>query len=900
MLITEGGKFGVSEEVLFLAKKMGWKKFTKTQTSAIKRDLFKKKSLIISGPTSSGKTALSELIMVQNVITEGIKGVYLVSTKALAEEKFSDFKKRYDTPGSRYCEISIATGERSSGFWKRGILVATYEKYLALYSSGRKRWSSQHVTVVADELQILSDQWRGSNIELLCTLLMERKIEQFIGLSAVISNVSEISNWLQCSYVSHTTRDLPLREEIWYGRYKYWFKDPQSPKSAPHNHQRIGTLDVVNILLADKIKPLVVFTITKREARTLAQKFSTNLPDTILAENPVDQLELFLEETELSNELKNMARKRVAFHNADMTMDERTAIENALRANELDVVFATTTLAAGVNFPVRGVIFDEIYRWWNGGSFLSKSDYQNMAGRAGRLGFKNVKEGLIILLPDDNEKFYHAKELIGDEREIITSKMTGLPVDKILLSLISGQFVSTQEDLKLLCDRTLYTFQNDSDESETNFDLYGKCLESLDLLSDQKMISNEKVYLATQLGSAVAKSGLKPHDVIAFLNFLATRKAFAAAETAMLIYSIFGSSEYIGESGSYLPASDDEATKVALNYLGSIVNFDIPNFIENNHTIAIATHSMLLWIEGVDEKSLRKQFPKITYGQLHTYAKNISRIIGALAGITKDNLSDNPHITDQLRLLSKRVEYGLPTDVLDLMLLVKEAKVPGINRQTCMLMRAVDLVSIDRIQETDETALLKVLKSKKRVSKLLQAVSSNITETEEDEQQMVLSVLSEDKIAQDLVRRLYATYDFDYEDTFEEVMQYLGFDIRKEDVKGRSSAPDFSLSYRNKSILLECKTKKNNKKLGTNEALHIRTKEVNIKNDHVITVGKPGFLMSAINKLGDTPNISLLPNRELIQIVTMYQEKTITTDNIFDWMLGSGLLMAEDMFQTID
>jgi len=130
-----------------------------------------------------------------------------------------------------------------------------------------------------------------------------------------------------------------------------------------------------------------------------------------------EQLELFTEPTESSQQLMSHAERRVTFHTADLTPDERTVIEGGFIKASFDVCFATSTLAAGVNFPFRTVIIAKLTYGYGDreGRLFSRSDFRNMSGRAGRLG--HHEDGRVILLPSNSaEATTREKACVAHER----------------------------------------------------------------------------------------------------------------------------------------------------------------------------------------------------------------------------------------------------------------------------------------------------------------------------------------------------------------------------------------------------------------------------------------------------------------------------------------------------
>src|ERR1039458_7506258 len=155
---------------------------TDVQEKAMNAGAASGKSLIVSAPTSSGKTLIAEIATLA-VLRRDMKVVYLVSHRALADQKFLDFNERIGEAAKEpLARVALSTGDRSEGNVDAEIRVATYEKAIGLLLSGQIR--PENSLVIADELQILCDKTRGPDIEALCAILKQRHVKQFVGLTA--------------------------------------------------------------------------------------------------------------------------------------------------------------------------------------------------------------------------------------------------------------------------------------------------------------------------------------------------------------------------------------------------------------------------------------------------------------------------------------------------------------------------------------------------------------------------------------------------------------------------------------------------------------------------------------------------------------------------------------------
>jgi helicase len=211
MLITEI-KQELPEKIYKILEKE-IKEFRPCQEKAIKQGLLKGKNQLICTPTASGKTLVGELAITNN-IQKG-KALYIVPLKALANEKFKDFKKKYD----HLFNIALSIGDLDSAdpyLDKYSLIFCTAEKLDSLIRHNAP-WLSQIKTVVIDEIHLMNDMSRGPTLEILITIL--KKIlpnMQLIGLSATIGNPKELAQWLEAELIIDNWRPVKLEKGTYF------------------------------------------------------------------------------------------------------------------------------------------------------------------------------------------------------------------------------------------------------------------------------------------------------------------------------------------------------------------------------------------------------------------------------------------------------------------------------------------------------------------------------------------------------------------------------------------------------------------------------------------------------------------------------------------------------------
>ena len=189
-------------------------KLRPAQEKSIKKGLLDGKNLLVCTPTASGKTLIAELASLKGIIENKGKAVYIVPLKALASEKYREFKRRYD----KVAKIALSIGDTDSPdpyLAEYDLIVTTSEKLDSLIRH-HSPWLSGIKTVVVDEIHLLNDTQRGPTLEILLTILKQLlKNAQIIGLSATIGNAEELAEWLNADLVVDDWRPVKLHKGIY-------------------------------------------------------------------------------------------------------------------------------------------------------------------------------------------------------------------------------------------------------------------------------------------------------------------------------------------------------------------------------------------------------------------------------------------------------------------------------------------------------------------------------------------------------------------------------------------------------------------------------------------------------------------------------------------------------------
>ena len=203
----------IPEKIYALLEKRGFEELRPSQVKSISAGLFEDKNLLVCTPTASGKTLVAELAFLNAVLHDKGKAVYIVPLRALASEKYRQFKKDYPS-----LKIGISSGELDqvdSYLGNNDVIITTSEKFDSLIRH-KAPWIKRLKTVVIDEIHLLNDPSRGPTLEIIITILKkELKEAQLIGLSATIGNPEELADWLGAALVKDTWRPVKLKKGVY-------------------------------------------------------------------------------------------------------------------------------------------------------------------------------------------------------------------------------------------------------------------------------------------------------------------------------------------------------------------------------------------------------------------------------------------------------------------------------------------------------------------------------------------------------------------------------------------------------------------------------------------------------------------------------------------------------------
>ncbi len=215
-------KQDIPRQVYEALEKSGINDLRPAQSKAIDAGLLEGKNLLVCTPTASGKTLIAEIAGTTCILEGKGKVIYITPLKALASEKYKEFKEKY----KGMFNIALAIGDMDSPDYylaNYDMILCTSEKLDSLIRHNSP-WIRQVRVVVADEIHLLNDVGRGPTLEILITMLRQMvKDIQIIGLSATIGNEKDLAGWLNANLVHDTWRPVKLRKGICFdGKLEFY------------------------------------------------------------------------------------------------------------------------------------------------------------------------------------------------------------------------------------------------------------------------------------------------------------------------------------------------------------------------------------------------------------------------------------------------------------------------------------------------------------------------------------------------------------------------------------------------------------------------------------------------------------------------------------------------------
>lgn len=455
--------------------------------SAFKPDPFQLEALaaleredvLVTAPTGSGKTWIARE-EIRRLLAEGKRAWYTSPLKALTNSKYHEFSEAFGA-GS----VGILTGDRKENS-DAPLVVGTTEVYRnQLFDAMREGRQLRTDLVILDEAHYLADEERGHVWEEAIILTPPRV--RMLLLSATVGNAAEFAAWMgevrgvRCGVVERPgARPVPLRAAFLYpegqlaplvddaGRFNHQIADflqhANARRASPHsrwgerrdparpqrmNMPEMPPASLLAALGAYDLLPAIVFLPTRKRCDESATEASLGRRGGDEGRRE-SRRALMREFAEAHPEVKKhrhwdvTLRGGVAAHHAGHLPAWKLLIEKLMSAGLLDAIFATATVAAGVDFPARTVVVTNVdARTGRGWRNLSASEFQQMTGRAGRRGRDRV--GFVVAAPGMHQEPQKLATLLQSPPDPLESQFRATYTTLLNLLDAYGDFAHVRE-----------------------------------------------------------------------------------------------------------------------------------------------------------------------------------------------------------------------------------------------------------------------------------------------------------------------------------------------------------------------------------------------------------------------------------------------------------------------
>jgi ATP-dependent RNA helicase HelY len=371
--------------------------------------------VLVAAPTGAGKTVVGEFAAFY-ALGQGKKCFYTTPIKALSNQKYSEFVAKFGEE-----KVGLLTGDTSID-GEADILVMTTEVLRNMLYAGSSTLTNLGY-VVMDEVHYLADKFRGAVWEEVLIHLMESV--QVISLSATVSNAEEFGEWLgevrgNTTVIVSEVRPIPLYQHVLIGnRMLDLFDRPgqinpeilqrerEAMRKSAMDRQRRGRYnepkerlsrsEIIEKLHHENMLPAITFIFSRVGCDAAVKQC---LAAGIRLTSPEERTEIkatalkytahiAAEDLEVLgfHEWMSALERGIAAHHAGLLPSFKGAVEDLFQKGLVKAVFATETLALGINMPARTVVLEKLVKF-NGEAHvpITPGEYTQLTGRAGRRG----------------------------------------------------------------------------------------------------------------------------------------------------------------------------------------------------------------------------------------------------------------------------------------------------------------------------------------------------------------------------------------------------------------------------------------------------------------------------------------------------------------------------------
>ena len=634
------------------------------QEDAINAGLLEtERNFVIATPTASGKTLLAELVMLKSILTASGKCLYVVPLNALAYEKYRSFKDKY----SSTVRIGISTGDyesSSSHLAGNDIIILTLEKFDSL-TRLKPSWMRRITVLVVDEVHVIGEDKRGPRLEgAIARFMSFNPSARVIALSATIRNADEFANWLHAYVVKSEWRPVPLKEEVFV---------------APND-------SIIMERVLEEVKKgsqALVFVNTKRGAASFARKLAKLMDSDPSLDELAERVDIGIDD------LSEMVRHGVAYHNSWLHPEQRHALEEAFLAHRLKVICCTPTLAMGVSLPAKVVLIRN-YKFFTPGRGTEPMPVcwvKQVFGRAGRPEHDDYGLGLIVAR-DEAERSEIEQIYINGEPERIESQFSQDSLtEQILATIVAG--ARSAEQIEQFLDSTFYAYQEVAKVAVFKEQL-NEILLDLESAGLIRMDKDKGEIRPTGFGTLASRLYLSVNSALDLREGLTGLKFQSRPMTSISDFELL---LLLCRCEEVPPLRVKEALTIATSLTENLELVYASRYALGS---AIVAHA---WIDEMSYQELKSEFG-VYPGEVHTSLYVLEWLSHAAARIAH-YLGLEP-VYARLDELEERIRHGVRHDLLDLV------KIRGVGRVIARNLYSAGFRTHEEVAKADLTRLKRI------------------------------------------------------------------------------------------------------------------------------------------------------------------------------------------------
>jgi helicase len=695
-----------------------WDFFPSQRQAILSGLITKNETVSIQMPTSSGKTAICELIAYNEFKNnEDCKILYLAPFRALASELKNSFGKSLRNLGVKVKTIyggNIPTQEEKIAIESSNLLISTPEKFMAIEELDPELVNNFTI-IICDEGHLIDDSNRGLSYELLLTRLKNEK--RFIFISAIIPNISTINSWLggkpenviesnyrptklDFAFLEQSENSfmlninpidsIPINYKLnkFITQEEFYFLNPKTGrrKKYPQSEKTISSTTALKALPSGSVALFATSKGKMTGVRGLVDEINKQINHKLEFPQPIEFADhVHVEKlTEYFSYIFNdnypltvSARNGFLYHNGDLPQFIREIIEDSLRSNKIRLVICTNTLAEGVNLPIKTIVLYSISRKFQESDtkkwvseFINLRDLKNLVGRAGRAG-KETKGLIIATKPSE---FEYLVNLIKDEEiEPVKGFLYNLveslnrQIEKYNITL-SNEILDKQNEsfLKLLdlIDSSIIQLL-DVDIKDDDIEKIIEELLNSTLSSFQATLEEQKVLLNL---FSLRSQKLKP--------YIREDKFYLLKSSGATLREFHEYEQYINFDHEFFQANINPLDENWLTFILDETIFQFTSikniFEEYNISQNDLKQAIILWLQGEWYESISMIFNEDIDKTLNIVNRviiyNVQTILGQVIKLVETNLIEKEiEISQQVLKFPQFVLYGTTKNtILDL------------------------------------------------------------------------------------------------------------------------------------------------------------------------------------------------------------------------------------------